>query len=267
MGEALRRHYPEYLMEAAGLGLFMVSACGFGVLLNHPESPALAALPDAFLRQALMGLAMGATAAGLVYSPWGRQSGAHLNPSVTLAFLRLGKLRPADAAFYVAAQLAGGLAGVLLAAAALGPALSHPSVLYVATVPGPWGVLAAAAAEFAIAFLLMTVVLNTAGHPRLGRFTGLLAAALVALYITFEAPVSGMSMNPARTLASALPARAWTALWVYALVPPLAMLAAAELFRRRGRAPEPCAKLDHFNDRRCIFCGKEEAAARRARAA
>ena len=98
MGEALRRHYPEYLMEAAGLGLFMVSACGFGVLLNHPESPALAALPDAFLRQALMGLAMGATAAGLVYSPWGRRSGAHMNPAVTLAFLALGKVQARVAA-------------------------------------------------------------------------------------------------------------------------------------------------------------------------
>src|SRR5438128_8826882 len=83
---ALTRHWPEYLMEGACLGLFMVSACSFTVLLQHPSSALRQALPNDLLRRMLTGLAMGLTAISLIYSPWGRQSGAHLNPSLTLTF-------------------------------------------------------------------------------------------------------------------------------------------------------------------------------------
>jgi aquaporin Z len=76
----------EYLMEAALLGIFMISACAFVVLLEYPSSPIRLALPNADLRRLLVGLAMGATAVALIYSPWGMQSGAHFNPATTLAF-------------------------------------------------------------------------------------------------------------------------------------------------------------------------------------
>jgi len=116
MRDALRRHWPEYLLEAAGLGLFMIAACLFGALLEHPGSPVRQALPDGAVRRLLMGLAMGGTAAILIYSPWGQRSGAHLNPSVTLTFLRLGKVTPEDAVFYAIAQALGGVLGVVLSA-------------------------------------------------------------------------------------------------------------------------------------------------------
>ena len=91
-------------------------------------------------------------------------------------------------------------------------------------------------------------------NSALARFTGLFAGILLATYIGAEAPVSGMSMNPARTLGSALPARQWTAIWVYFTAPPLGMLAAAELYRRLPGARRVfCAKLHHDNDKRCIF--------------
>jgi len=87
------------------------------------------------------------------------------------------------------------------------------------------------------------------------RWTGLAAGALVAAYITFEAPLSGMSLNPARSLGSALPAMTWTALWVYFTAPLVGMLAAAEGYRAlRGARSVHCAKLHHQNRRRCIFC-------------
>lgn len=249
----MKPHWAEYGLEAFGLGLFMVSASAFGVLLFHPASPAVTAIPHPLARSALMGLAMGGTAILNTYSPWGRRSGAHLNPAVTLTFYTLGKVTPVDGAGYVAGQFIGGWLGMAAAGVLFAPWIGHPAVNYVATVPGPAGLAAAFAGETAITFLLMIVVLACAARPTTAPYTGLAAAALIALYITFEAPLSGMSMNPARTLASALPARSWTGLWIYFTAPPLGMLAAAAL--RRRAAGRHCAKLHHDPRYRCIFCG------------
>jgi aquaporin Z len=257
MTDALRHHWPEYLIEAACLGLFMISAFAFGALLEHPASPVHQAIPNSLARRFLMGLAMGGTAAGIVYSPWGKQSGAHFNPSVTLTFLRLGKVKSWDALFYVVCQFIGGLLGALLASIALAAWASHPSVNYVVTAPGYAGAFIAFIAEIVITFILMTVILHVSNNPRLHRFTGLVTGALVATYITIEAPISGMSMNPARTLASAVPAQHWTALWIYFTAPLIGMLSAAEVYvRSRGARSVACAKLHHENNKRCIFCGK-----------
>jgi aquaporin Z len=255
--DALRRHWPEYLMEAAGLGLFMISAGTFGTLLFYPHSPVVAALPDPMIRQALMGLIMGLTAIGIIYSPWGQQSGAHLNPAVTLTFWRLGKVATWDAVFYVLAQFVGGTLGLLAVLALLGQPFADPPVSYIATVPGPAGLLVALLAEATIAFGLMTMILLVTNTPRLMRLTGVFAGCLVALYITFEAPLSGMSMNPARTVASALPGGLFDALWIYFAGPAAGMLLAVEAYRLIRRAPDViCAKLNHHTHRRCIFrCG------------
>ena len=256
MRAALGRHWPEYLMEAAGLGLFMVSASGFAVLLFHPRSPALPLLGGDLARRALMGLAMALTAIALIYSPWGRRSGAHFNPAVTLTFFRLGKVETWDALFYVVAQFVGGVSGMLLVAAVAGPFVADPAVNYVVTVPGSPGVVVAFAAEALIAFCTMTTVLAVSNSPRWAGFTGLCAGALVAAYITLEAPLSGMSLNPARTFASAVPADVWQAFWIYLVAPLVGMLIAAELRVRWTRRPVMCAKLQHEHARRCIFrCG------------
>ena len=261
MNQALRPPpWPEYFMEGALLGMFMVSACGFTALLEHPSSPVRAVLVDGDLRRALTGIAMGLTAIALIYSPWGKRSGAHMNPAVTLAFLRRGKVRPRDAAGYITAQFAGGLAGVLLARALLGAALSDPAVNFAVTVPrpGPSGAATAFVAELLLAMGMITLVLRASASARWGRRTGLLAGGLVALYITLEAPLSGMSMNPARTLASAWPASTWTGIWIYFTAPVLGMLGAEAAHRRLARATAGgCAKLDHSPRHRCIFCGYE----------
>jgi aquaporin Z len=253
MLNALKKHWPEYLMEAAGLGIFMVSASVFTISLYHPASPALRVLPEEFPRRVLMGLAMGLTAVGIVYSPWGKQSGAHLNPAVTLTFFRLGKVAPWDAVFYVVAQFAGGVAGLALVEAVVGKLLAHPSVNYVATLPGPGGTGAAFLGEVFIALILMSVVLVVSNTQKLARFTGLFAGACVAAFITFEAPISGMSMNPARTFGSAVLPGLWSALWVYFLAPPLGMLAAAAVYKASNHRVA-CAKYHHQNKKRCIFC-------------
>jgi aquaporin Z len=251
---AATNHWPEYLMEAACLGLFMVSACSFTVLLQHPGSIARQMIPSAFLRRALTGVAMGLTAIALIYSPWGKQSGAHFNPSVTLTFFRLGTIEPWDAAFYIVAQFIGGILGVVLSALMWGEAMAHQNVRYAATIPGAKGTAFAFVAELLISFLMMTMVLNVSNSVRVARFTGIIAGALVATYITIEAPLSGMSMSPARTFASAMSGRIWNALWVYFTAPPLGMMLAAQLYLGlRGKHAVFCAKLHHDNDKRCIF--------------
>ena len=255
--EVVREHWPEYLMEAAGLGLFMISAAAVTSLLEYPHSPLYELLPDPVIRRVLIGIAMGLTAIGIIYSPWGKRSGAHLNPAVTLTFYRLGKVEGIDACSYVMAQFVGGLIGLLLAAMAIGMAIEHPTVNYVVTVPGFDGAGIAFVAEVCISFGLMLIVLIVSNQTKLNAWTGLFAGALVAIYIAVEAPLSGMSMNPARSFASALPAHLWTDFWVYLTAPLLGMLLAAECYVRfLGAHRVLCAKLHHHNNARCIFrCG------------
>jgi aquaporin Z len=232
----------------------MVVAAAVGSILEYPGSPLHQAVPLPFHRHAIGGTLMGLTAVGLVHSPWGRQSGAHMNPSLTLAFLHLGKVARWDAVFYVSAQVVGGCAGIIVASTVIGSMLAHPAVNYIATVPGTPGALVAWIAEAAISFVLMFTVLATSNTARLSRLTPLFAGVLIAVYITFESPLSGMSMNPARSLGPAVLAGAWRSLWVYFTGPPLGMLLAAELFvRTRGAHAVWCAKLHHDNHKRCIF--------------
>lgn len=242
-------------MEAALLGGFMFSACSFGVLLEFPNSPLHQLIPDATLRRILMGLAMGLTAVALIASPWGQQSGAHMNPAVSIAYWRLGRVRGVQAVCYALFQALGAICGVGVARALLGLALADPAVHYVATLPGRSGPTAAFVAELLISALLFTTVLVVSASRWAGQ-TRWFAGALIAVSIAVEAPVSGMSMNPARTLGSAVWASDWTAFWIYLVAPTLGMLLASELFQRlRGVAAVHCAKLNHQTKRRCIFCG------------
>lgn len=241
-------------MEGAELGIFMISACLFTALLEHPASPVLRLIPSTFVRNALIGLAMALTAVSIIYSAWGKQSGAHMNPAMTLTFFRLGKMEPWDAFFYVFAQFIGGVSGVAIASLLLGMVVAHPTVNYAVTRPGPLGVKVAFAGEVLISFVLVLMVLTVSNSKNWARYTGLFAGVLIASYITFEAPLSGMSMNPARTFGSALLARSFDSLWLYFVAPPIGMLAAAEVYvRLRSIRAVHCAKYHHNNNKRCIF--------------
>jgi len=260
MTRTLRHHWPEYLMEASLLALFMLSACTFSVLIFHPDSAFAPLFGDEVSRRACMGVAMGLTAIALIYSPWGKQSGAHLNPAVTLAFLRMRKIDRVDAGYYALSQVAGAVTGVLLARLLIGSRLSEIPVRYAVTLPGIWGNLPAFFAELAIAFAMMLTVLLANNHPSLAPNTGLFAGLLITLYITFESPISGMSMNPARTLGSAFVAQEWRAVWIYLVAPTVGMqLAVSAYLHVSGRNHVGCAKLHHRNAKRCIFCEYQHA--------
>lgn len=251
---AISGHWREYLIEAALLGTFMISACLAVFAVEHPRSPVPSGVSSPARRRVIIGVLMGLTAIALIYSPLGQRSGAHMNPATTLTFLVLGKVKAWDAVFYILAQFAGGIAGVVIARMMLGRAIRHETVNYAATQPGHRGVGIAWAAEFVIAMGMMSVVLMSSNHARLAPYTGLFAGLLVAFYIAIEAPLSGMSMNPARTLGSAVPARTYRGLWVYFTAPVLGMLSAAGLYTAiAGSDGVYCAKLNHEGHSRCIF--------------
>ena len=191
----------------------------------------------------------------LNYSAWGKRSGAHYNPAVTLTFARLGKIARGTSLDTSSAQFVGAVVGVFLAGLVVREMLAHADVHYAVTRPGARGVVVAFVAEAVISCILMTIVLTMSNRARLAPYTGLFAGILVATFIAIEAPLSGMSMNPARTAGSGFWAHDWTAVWIYFTAPLLGMLLAAELYlRRHGPAGVFCAKLHHRNEERCIFC-------------
>ena len=173
---------------------------------------------------------------------------------MTFAFYRLGKTRSWDALFYGVAQFSGATSGVALATFLLRGAPGDGTVRYAVTAPGGYGVAVAFAAELAISFILMITVLLVTNHEGLARYTPYFVGSLYAVNITFETPLSGMSMNPARTFGPAAYGGYWHTLWIYFIAPTMGMLAAAETFLRLRRGVAPCcAKLHHANDERCIF--------------
>ncbi|BDM83297.1 MIP/aquaporin family protein [Acaryochloris marina] len=231
----------------------MISAGLFATLLYAPDSPAFHWIPE-WLRGLLMGIAMGVTAIAIIYSPGGKHSGAHINPAVTLTFYRLHKIQARDALAYIVAQFIGGLTGVWFIAALLGRVFTDAPVNYVITVPGLGGEALAFLIEFLLSFVLMLMILFTSNTRAFSKLTGIFAGILLSFYIPLAAPISGMSINPARTFASALPAQMWMGLWLYFVAPPAAMLLAAEIYlwSTQRTTREICCKLCPNVETPCI---------------
>jgi aquaporin Z len=244
MRAAFRKNRIHYLQEALGLAIFMVSACFFSAMLFSEKSSWYHAISGQMMRNLLMGVAMGITALIIFYSPLTAPSGSHINPAVSFTFLRLDKMCRYDALFFAIFQVAGGLSAVFVMQWLMGNILTEQPVNSAVTVPGKSGDWWAFLTEFLIAFITMSVVLFTSGHAKLKRYSRLFAACLVCTWVIVAGPVSGFGMNPARSLASALPAHTWTAFWIYLFVPFWGMLLAAEtyLFVERKKPKYPFLK-------------------------
>jgi aquaporin Z len=223
-----------YCYEALALGLFMVSACGFAVIIEHPDFWIKQNIESSIFRRFLMGCAMGITAVLLIYSNFGKASGAHMNPAVTIANWQMDRMKTWDAIFYIIFQFIGGILGVLLFKIFFYEYISNPDINYVVTVPSTdaSSVLIPFLSEFLISFIMLLSVLILSNIPKLANYTGYFVGILLVVYITFEAPISGMSLNPARTLASAFSSGNYSNLWLYFAAPIFGMLLASVLFRK-----------------------------------
>ncbi len=226
------------------------------VILDFGAGSAVATLlPDPGLRRALTGLLFGTVGALIAVSPVGVVSGAHINPAVTFVFWFEGRMKNAVAAGYVLAQLAGGIAG---AVALLLWGSSGASIEYAATLPGNAGPWAALLGETAATACLVAGLLLFLGHRRLRRFTPALFPPLYAALVWLEAPLSGTSTNPARSLGPGLMAGDLRGAWIYwagPLAGALTVLALRRALPVARKLEIQVAKVFHFDHDRHGFFG------------
>ena len=167
---------------------------------------------------------MGLTALFIFNAPFGKKSGAYINPAVTIVQYRLQNIDRQDAAFYMLFQFIGGSVGMYLVYFLLPTLISSPPINYIVTQPGATGTTVAFIMELIISFIMISTVLFTSYSEKLNKYTSYFVAILITLFITFEAPYSGMSMNPARTFSSAIVSNQWKVFWLYCIAPIIGML-------------------------------------------
>jgi aquaporin Z len=244
-----------YACELAGTALMLFWGVTAVALMWGTGSP-VPAITNPVLRRLVTGLLFAGGATAVVYSPIGQRSGAHINPAITLAFWQLGKIPTGDAVAYVVAQFLGAIIGVAAAAAAWGDLVR--SVHYAVTMPGEgWQWIGAFLAEAISTFLLAFTIFICINKPKIAARTGVIAGSLVALLVMIEAPISGTSLNPARSLAPALFVPVFRDQWIYFAAPALGAVLAAIVVRDRWGSSTVCAKLYHTATYPCPFatCG------------
>jgi aquaporin Z len=257
-----RQAWRLWLSEFVGTALLVGAGLSVVILDISPKGP-MAPHLGLGERLAVTGFLFGSIGALIAVSPVGRVSGAHINPIVTLAFVLRGRMRPWLAAGYVVAQLGGAVAGaaILTAWGDLGRAVN-----FGATLPGKaYGAVAAFGGEVVTSAALIVLLIAFVGSRRLRAFTPLLFPALYAVMVFLEAPISGTSTNPARSLGPAVIAGAWRGWWVYWVGPiagALAGLAIARVHPLR-RLEVDVAKVYHFEHDRHGLLSDGRSSARR----
>ena len=238
--------WTQFLSELAGTALLVLLGVSVVILNFGAGSPVVDVLPDPGLRRLVTGFLFGTVGALIALSPVGKVSGAHINPVVTLAFWLIGKLRGLHTLGYVVAQLAGAVLGglPLLLWGRMGA-----STAFGATLPGAqYTAGMAVLGEMATTFALVVGLFFFIRHARIRNFTPLLFPVLYAVMVYLEAPVSGTSTNPARSLGPAVVSGDWLDAWVYWVGPPLGAIAGVMVYRYTWlrRLEIEVAKLYHF---------------------
>lgn len=239
-----RKRWPLFLSELVGTALLVLVGLSIVIVVFGDGTPMARLLPDEGTRRLLTGFLFGATGASIALSPVGKVSGAHINPVVSLAFWLWGKLDLGTALGYVAAQLAGACMGSLplLAWGATGE-----SVAFGATLPGDGRSMMEVVLGEAIAtFAMLTLLIVFLAFRESRRFTPALFPPLYAVMVYLEAPISGTSTNPARSLGPALVSGQWHGWWAFWVGPLLGLVFAAIACHWLARRIE-VAKLYYFD--------------------
>ena len=253
-------HWAEYTAELIG-SLFNILVGLSAVVFDFGQGlPMEHLIPNHSIRLLITGLIYSGSGALFAISPLGKLSGAHINPSVTLAFWVHGKMHRQDAVGYIIAQFLGSTLGAILLVLVWGKYAG--SVNNGMTLPGAgyalWFVFLA---EVFMTFLLVLSIFLFVSNDRLMRWTPLMTWLLVAAMVWLGAPISGTSLNSARSIGPALVTGLWTDQWLYCIAPPLGALLAVAMFRRlsMGKRDVLSCKLFHVPHYRNIFKNVREA--------
>ncbi len=251
-------HWFEYGAELLGTALLVFAGVSAVVFDFGTGSPLAQVLPDPSLRRLLTGLLFAGSGALVAISPLGKLSGGHINPAVSLAFWMQGKMHHLDLGGYISGQVLGAIIGSLLVLLVWGGQAA--SVGYGTTIPGVgyplWMVfLAEVSLTFVLTFVLVLSLFLFVSSPRLMRWTPLMVWMLVAGMVWLEAPISGTSLNPARSFGPALVAWSWHHHWLYWVAPPLGAVLAVGAFRllASGERDVLTGKLFHVPHYRSVF--------------
>ena len=190
--------WTPFVAELAGTALLVAVGLSIVIFDFGRGSPMLQLLPNGATRRLITGFLFGTTGALIALSPLGKASGAHINPAVTFAFWLMGRMKAGLASGYVLCQLAGAVLGAipLLFWGAMGA-----STDFGATVPGAtYGTTLALLGETVATFAMIFGLFAFLRHRGLRRLTPALFPPLYAIMVWIEAPISGTSTNPARSL-------------------------------------------------------------------
>jgi aquaporin Z len=244
------RPWPKFFAELIGTALLVLVGLSLVIFMFGDGTPMAQVIPGEALRRLVTGFLFGTTGALIALSPVGKVSGAHINPAVSLGFSLMGKLDPPIALGYIVAQLIGGVLGSipLLAWGQMGR-----SVAFGATAPGSgYSTTEALLGEVITTFAMVALLAVFLAFREIRRFTPALFPPLYAVMVCLEAPVSGTSTNPARSLGPAVISGTWHSWWIYWLGPFLGMLLAIIACSRLASRIE-VAKLYHFDSDRGDF--------------
>ena len=240
-----------FLSEVIGTAALVFGGLSIVIVMHGDGSPGPRIIPNDAVRMALTGLLFGCIGTAITLSPVGKESGAHINPAVTMGFWLWRKLDARAAIGYIVAQLIGAVLGAipLLAWGAMGR-----SVAFGATIPGEgYATSTVVMGEAVTTFGLVTALSVFLGFRRLRRYTPFMIPLLYAVMVPLEAHISGTSTNPARTFGPALIYGRWDGWWIYWAGPMMGMLAAIIVCSSLAKRIE-VAKLYHFeSDRRRLF--------------
>lgn len=244
-------HWAEYAAEGLGTGLLVLVGLSAVVYNFGTGLPMQHWIPDASLRRLLTGLLFSGTGSLIAISPLGKLSGAHINPSVSLAFWLQGKMHRQDFIGYAIAQFLGAIAGAFLLVNIWEPYAA--SVNNGMTLPGDKYALGIVfLAEVTMTFLLVLLIFGFVSSHRLLRWTPLMTWLVVAMMVWLESPISGTSLNPARSLGPAFVSGRWSEQWLYAIAPLVGAVLAVGAFRFFER-DVLTGKLFHVPHYRSIF--------------
>lgn len=211
-----------YVAEFLGTALLLIGGLSGVILIVSPASPLAALALPGSLARAVAGALFGLTGTLVTISAVGRHSGAHLNPAMTLAFLVRGKISPSHAGLYVVSQCLGAIAGSLVVLA-WGP-LGKPLTYGVTTPAHGLNPVVAVVLEAVCTVVLVGTVFVFLGHPHLRRLTPWTMSPMYAAMVSVEAPWTGTSTNPARSLGPAVATGTWIGFWIYLVGPVLGAL-------------------------------------------